>query len=447
MSMLSSKGELNIWSNGASPLVTPDPRRLITPPQQTSYIVTPVVKSASLTQAFRDSGGSGVVDIKLENLQPSGSVTMRVMDYAVKMIAEQSSKVHIVVSSTGNAGVSAAIAASHYKLGCTVVVPETDTHTKARLELEAPHTRLVCFGTSYDQVVAKAESIVSAGNSSASSFANIPMTLLNVYGCTDVHIGYMSIIDELTVPPDVILLPFGGGILMCGIINRLVSRGWHSTHVIGVEPENIQRCSTSFSEFRQIAPPPGSNTVASGLNVGAPSMKWLYMRVSSPTTASVVTVTESEIVDSIRRLAEDCGLLLDPISAVAAAAIYNGGVARVQKQKQLPQNLKVLLLITGGRNISLKDLAEMEASVARNDVRQQPALHDNDPTQNHQPFYLKTVDDLCNDDDDDKEQIVLPNTSSPKESISLAESSKAVDYENVSKINDNKDEVVELNTL
>ncbi|VDL23205.1 unnamed protein product [Hymenolepis diminuta] len=443
------QGDLNIWSNGTSPLVTPDPRRLITPPQQSSYIITPVVKSASLTKAFRNSGGSGFVEMKLENLQPSGSVTMRVMDYAVKLIAEQNNKVNIVVPSTGNAAVSAAVAASHYKVCCTVVVPETDTHTKARLELEAPHSRLISFGSSFEQAAAKAEHIVATSNSSPPSFVNIPTVLLNIYSYVDAHIGYMSIIDELTTPPDVILLPLGGGILMCGVLNRLATRGWHSTHVVGVEPENIQRYSTSLNEFRQIPPTPGSTTVASGLNVGAPALKWLYVRVTTPTAASIVTVTESEIVATIRRLAEDCGFLLDPVTAVAAAAIYNGALARVQKQKQLPQNLKVLLLITGGRNISLKELAEMEANVVRNDSQhqQQAEQHDNDPTQNQQPFYLKTVDDLCNDDDDDeKGQMVGPITSSPKETI-LTENVKNADFESAIKVDDNKDENVEVNNL
>ncbi|KAM7536115.1 hypothetical protein Aperf_G00000100651 [Anoplocephala perfoliata] len=370
---------------------------------QSASIVTPSIRSASLTHAFLQTEGDGYVEMKLENLQPSGSVTMRVMDYAVKVLFEKGIQT-IVVPTTGNAGVSAAIAAANYKLNCTVVVPESDNFTKARLALEAPNAKLVAFGSSFADAALKAEQIAQSANNQvflSMGFENVPYGVLNVYNFPEIHNGYMSIVDELQTPPDVIVLPLGGGILMSGILQKLWNRSWHSTHVVGVEPEACQRFRRSLIDFRTLSAPPGASTVASTLSVGPPAQKWLNMCITVGQQVSVVTVTESEIIEATKRLAEECGFLLDPASAVAAAAIYNGTLSRLQKQGKFLSNARICLLITGGRNISFSQLIEMERSVKR--------IHDCDPatSAHQQPFFLKTeeiVDDLCNEDDDEEEE-------------------------------------------
>uniref|UniRef100_A0A915EXU3 L-serine ammonia-lyase n=1 Tax=Echinococcus canadensis TaxID=519352 RepID=A0A915EXU3_9CEST len=396
-----NKGESSIWSSsGASSAIDlyRNSRQLDALLPRRLSIITPTVNSSYLSYALSQTGGRGVVELKLEFLQPTGSVALRAMDFVVRKLVSQGAQ-HIVCPTTGNAGVAAAVVAQNHNIACTVVTPESDTFTKKRLSVEAPLAKLVASGSSFADAVHRAEQIVSEANQPFSAVGDpIPVKLVHPYETPDLWCGYESIVEELTTQPDVIVTPVGGGALLSGVIQSLWNRGWTSTHVIAMEPEGCDRLGRAVGSLRPITNVSGpTSTVISTLSVSAPLPRAVNVCQCYPIT--IMSCTDAEAIDAVRRFLDDHGVLLDPASGVALAAIYNGSVARLQSEGVIPRLARVCILVTGGRNISVQHLTELEKTVKTSQVVNGTRSFGFSQTQ---PFFAaeSLLADLDNDGDD-----------------------------------------------
>lgn len=265
--------------------------------------------------------------------------------------------------------------------------------------MEAPLAKLVASGSSFSDAVHRAEQIVSEGNQPFNAVGDpIPVKLVHPYETPDLWCGYESIVEEMATQPDVIVTPVGGGALLSGVIQSLWNRGWMSTHVIAMEPEGCERLGRAVGGLRPLCALPGSTpTVVSTLSVSTPLLRAVNMCQCYPTT--IMTCTDAEAIDAVRRFLDDHGVLLDPASGVALAAVYNGSVARLQSEGVIPRMARVCVLVTGGRNISVQHLAELEKTVKSSQVvngaRSFGFSHS-------QPFFAaeSLLADLDNDGDD-----------------------------------------------
>ncbi|KAL5969036.1 L-serine dehydratase/L-threonine deaminase [Taenia solium] len=365
-----NKNDSSIWSSLGAPSAMDlyrNSRQLdVSFPRRLS-IVTPTISSSYLSHALSQTGGRGVVELKLEFLQPTGSVALRAMDFIIRKLVSQGAQ-HIVCPTTGNAGVAAAVVAQNHSIACTVVTSESDAFTRKRLSVEAPLAKLVASGSSFSDAVHKAEQIVSEGNQPFSAVGDpIPVKLVHPYETPDLWCGYESIVEEMTTQPDVIITPVGGGALLSGVIQSLWNRGWMSTHVIAMEPEGCDRLGRAVGSLRPLSALSGStSSIISTLSVSAPLLRAVNMCQCYPIT--IMTCTDAEAIDAVRRFLDDHGVLLDPASGVALAAVYNGSVARLQSEGVIPRMARVCILVTGGRNISVQHLAELEKTVKLNQV-------------------------------------------------------------------------------
>ncbi len=61
---------------------------------------------------------------------------------------------------------------------------------------------------------------------------------------------------------------------------------------------------------------------------------------------------------------DDHGLLIEPAAATALAAVYNGGIHRLQQEGVLPRPCNIAIIITGGRNINMQMLEDLENAVS-----------------------------------------------------------------------------------
>lgn len=88
-SLTLNKNDSSIWSSLGAPsamdlyrnsrqLDASFPRRL--------SVVTPTINSPYLSHALSQTGGRGVVELKLEFLQPTGSVALRAMDFIIRRV-------------------------------------------------------------------------------------------------------------------------------------------------------------------------------------------------------------------------------------------------------------------------------------------------------------------------------------------------------------------------
>jgi threonine dehydratase len=132
----------------------------------------------------------------------------------------------------------------------------------------------------------------------------------------------LEILDAL---PEVqtVLAPIGGGGLLSGIALAIKARQ-PAVRVIGVEPEGAADAQASrraghVVEWERI------ETVADGLRarrVGALPFEAIRAYVDD-----VVTVSDSQILDAVRRLLFEAHLVVEPSGAVATAAALAGAAA------------------------------------------------------------------------------------------------------------------------
>jgi threonine dehydratase len=128
-------------------------------------------------------------------------------------------------------------------------------------------------------------------------------------------------LEILAQAPDVqtVYVPVSGGALISGVA-AAVKQSDPAIRVIGVEPESANDAQQSFRAGRIVRLPPEETvrTIADGLRVSQlGEIPWAHIRSY---VDDIVTVSEEEIRDAMRRIAVEARLIAEPSGAVAAAA-------------------------------------------------------------------------------------------------------------------------------
>ena len=139
---------------------------------------------------------------------------------------------------------------------------------------------------------------------------------------------------------DLVLAPIGGGGLLSGVA-AAVKLGGSGARVIGVEPELAGDAKASFEqgEIVEFELAQTRRTMADGLRatrVGAVTFEHMRAFVDD-----VVTVSEEEIAEAMRRILLDARLVAEPSGAVAAAAW-------MFRRDRLPAGETAVAVVSGG---------------------------------------------------------------------------------------------------
>jgi len=235
--------------------------------------------------------------LKLECLQPTGSFKVR---GAVAALTALEPGEHVVTASAGNHGLAVAWAAERLGFDATIVVAETASPAKIEGIRRFPAT-LVVHGAGYDE--AERHGLSLDGR------------YVSPYNDPEVIAGAGTVALELG-DADTIVVPVGGGGLASGI--GLVS----GARVVGVVPERFpaMRAALDAGALVEIE---GAATVADGLhgNIEPGSVTFELVRDH---VEDVVAVPEEAILDAMRFLAREHGLLTEGAGATAVAALRAG---------------------------------------------------------------------------------------------------------------------------
>lgn len=146
-----------------------------------------------------------------------------------------------------------------------------------------------------------------------------------------------------------LFVPVGGGGLIAG--NAIAAKHlFPGIKVIGVETEPANDAYQSFrrKEIVKIAPP---DTIADGMRTQ--SIGQLNFEIIMKYVDDIVTVTDRQVIDTMKFLMERMKIVAEPTGAVAPAAVLF--------QKLGISGKKVCAIISGG-NVSLKRLGEYLSS-------------------------------------------------------------------------------------
>ena len=249
--------------------------------------------------------------LKAESLQPTGSFKLRGAYAAISALPAQVRARGVVAHSSGNHAWAVAYAAALLGVPATVVVPDN-----------APPVKLDPVRRLGARIVTTQPSLTARVAATSELVHRHGYSLIPPFDDRAVIAGQGTIGLEIAADlpdADQVVVPVGGGGLISGIAAaiRALCPG---TRVIGAEPELAADARDSFRSGRQVAwlARDTQRTIADALRVeqvGALPLQHLLSQVDD-----IVTVTDDEIREAVRRIAVQARLVAEPAGAVAVAA-------------------------------------------------------------------------------------------------------------------------------
>jgi threonine synthase len=296
--------------------------------------------------------------VKNDALMPTGSFKDRAVVLATSL-ARQHGKPGIVLSSSGNAGASAAAYAARAGLPAAVLVPETAPRAKLA-QILVHGARLITVQGATSDCCRLARFVADRFG-----WVNATTTYYNPYGVD----GYATIAYELeAVRPDVLLLPISSGPLLAGVMKgfeRLQARGRIARlpRPVAVQSAGCAPIVRALETGQPVAAWRHQYTVASALNDtlegyerdGDYTLGWIRRA-----GGTAIAVTDEQVVGAIGELARSEGVFVEPSAAVPIAAI-----AALRERGWLHPADRVVAVATGHglKDVPAAALPEMPAAI------------------------------------------------------------------------------------
>lgn len=289
-------------------------------------------KTPVLTSRTANEIAGAMLFFKAENLQRTGAFKFRGAYNAIAALDASARKNGVVAFSSGNHAQALAHAAKLHGISAMIVMPRDAP------EIKVAATR--AYGAEivfYDRYSDDREEI------SRRLAAERGASLIPPYDHPDIIAGQgtaaLELIEEVG-EIDLLAVPLGGGGLLAGsaLVARALSPG---CAVIGVEPEagNDGQQSLRSGDIVHIPVPKSIADGAVTTHVGHHNFPVLKRDV-----ADIVTVSDAQLIETMRFFAERMKIIVEPTGCLAAAALLQGAVDCAGK--------RVGVLLSGG-NIDL----------------------------------------------------------------------------------------------
>jgi threonine dehydratase len=252
--------------------------------------------------------------IKPENLQPIGAFKVRGAFNAIGNLDESVRTRGVVAYSSGNHAQAVAYAAAVFGIPAHLVMPEETPRLKVDAT-RAHGAEVVLCGAGQRERVA-AEVVEETGG-----------VLVPPFDHRDIIAGQGTIgleIAEDLPAVDNVVIPVSGGGLASGI-GTAIKALCPQARVFGVEPELAADTAEGIDKGHRVdwTIEDRNRTIADGLRSQPSELTFAHLQA---VLDRVITVSESEIRDAVRELANNAHLVSEPSGAVALAAYQRGDV-------------------------------------------------------------------------------------------------------------------------
>ncbi|WP_295790207.1 threonine ammonia-lyase [uncultured Microbacterium sp.] len=274
---------------------------------------TPLDESLHLTDLL------GVpVNLKLENLQRTGSFKIRGATYRLSRLTEEERARGVVAASAGNHAQGVALAAQQLGMAATIFMP-----------LGVPVPKLLATRGYGAEVILEGATVETPLRLAAEFAERTGAVLIHPFDHRDIVVGQGTLGLELVEDmPDLetVIVGIGGGGLAAGVAAAVKARAaaeGRQVRVIGVQAHNSAAYPTSLAAGypMQVETTP---TIADGIAVARPGD--LPFELIRQYVDEVVTVTEDDIARALLVLLERAKQVVEPAGAVGVAAILAGKV-------------------------------------------------------------------------------------------------------------------------
>jgi len=290
----------------------------------------------------KPSGSNEQLWFKPESLQPIGSFKLRGAYNKIASFTDEERQRGVISYSSGNHAQGVAYAARAMGVKAIIVMPRNAP--KIKMEATAAlGAEIVTVGPASGERMKKAEELAQQHGYSIVPPYNDPYIIAG-QGTTG-----LEILEDC---PDVelVLVPVGGGGLVSGVASALKLSG-SSAKIVGVEPELANDAQQSFRKGKivHLSAERVSSTLADGLrtqSVGPLNFEHIRQFVDD-----IITVTEDEIRNAVRRIVTSSRIVAEPSGAVTFAAwLFH--------RDELPASAKTVAVVSGG-NLEPQLLAQI----------------------------------------------------------------------------------------
>ena len=294
---------------------------------------TPVMTSRS----FNEVAGREVF-FKCENLQRAGAFKARGATNKILSLTEGEKKRGVLAVSSGNHAQAVALAAREAGVRAVVCIPDDAPKMKvAGMRTYGADIRV--FNRQKDDRDAFGQEIAQR-----EGLVRVPAydDYLIMAGQGTCGLEFVEAVPDL----DCILTPCSGGGLFAGVSTAAKSLQ-PSIRCFAVEPDSANDTQQSFAKGERVKIPPPP-TIADGLRVQTPGA--LTFPITRKNADAVFTVTDDEIISTMRFMLFRMKLLVEPSGAAAAAAVF---------ARKIPSDCKRVGVVLSGGNVDSDLLSDL----------------------------------------------------------------------------------------
>jgi threonine synthase len=299
--------------------------------------VTPLVRADRLAERL----GIREVWVKNDAANPTHSFKDRVVTVAVAKARELGYAV-VACASTGNLANAVAAHAAAAGLDSYVFIP-SDLEEQKVLATGVYGTKLVAVHGNYDDVNRLCTEL-----SGERDWAFVNVNMRPYYSQGSKTLGF-EICEQLGWQiPDRIVAPVASGSLFTKIARGIDE--WREVGLVegelpvmnGAQALGCSPVAHAFAEGWDICKPVKPDTIAKSLAIGNPADGPYALELARKSGGSVDAVTDDEIVDGIRLLAETTGIFTETAGGVTAAVLR-----KLAERGDIGADERVVVVITG----------------------------------------------------------------------------------------------------
>jgi threonine synthase len=270
--------------------------------------------------------------LKYEGLNPTGSFKDRGMTVAISKAVEEGSKA-VICASTGNTSASAAAYAARAGLVCAVLIPEGHIALGKLAQALIHGAKVIQIKGNFDQALTVVREL-------AARDAITLVNSVNPYRLEGQKTAAFEIVDELGDAPEVHCIPVGNA----GNITAYW-RGYSEDHAAGRagrRPRMLGWQAAGAAPLVSGEPVPFPETIATAIRIGNPASWAGAVAARDESGGAIGAVTDGEILEAYKLLAEKEGVFCEPASAASVA-----GLLRAAEGGLVHQGETVVCTLTG----------------------------------------------------------------------------------------------------
>ena len=274
---------------------------------------------------------------KFEGLNPTGSFKDRGMTMAISKAIEDKAKA-VICASTGNTSASAAAFASRCGLKCYVLIPEGKIAKGKLIQAYRYGAKVIMIEGNFDEALELVKKVAADGKVTI-------VNSINPYRIEGQKSAAFEIVDDLGDAPYYHAIPVGNAGNITAYwkgYNEYKKAGKSETLpvMLGFQAAG----SAPIVEGKRVQNP---ETIATAIRIGNPA-SWKGAEAARDESGGIIdSVTDEEIADAYRFIAEREGVFAEPASAAAVA-----GVKKLAKKNYFKENTNIVITLTGS---GLKD--------------------------------------------------------------------------------------------